>query len=49
MTTEKMAVHAVGSEDKWLHQAGGIAALAIGVSYIVIIFLYARAGAPPVG
>jgi hypothetical protein len=44
-----MRLHAVHSDDKWLHRAGVAAALAIAVAYIVIILLYARVGAPPVG
>lgn len=49
MTTATMTVHAVHSDDKWLHRAGGVAALAIAAAYVVIILLYARVGAPPVG
>lgn len=32
-----------------MYRVGGVSALVIAVAYIVIVFLYARAGAPPTG
>lgn len=37
------------SDDRWLYQAGGISALALGIGYIAIIALYIPIGAPPSG
>ena len=45
-TTTASAAHA---DESWLFRVGGLAALAIGIAYIVIIALYAFVGAPPVG
>ena len=36
-------------DDKWSFRIGGLAALAIGVAYLVIIVLYASVGVPPQG
>jgi hypothetical protein len=47
MSSEKMVGHAVDPEGRWLYRAGGISALVLGVAYIIIIPLYAEAGAPP--
>ena len=44
-----MKINTVDPDGKWTYRMGGIASLAIGVAYIVIIGLYASAGAPPVG
>jgi hypothetical protein len=44
-----MRLHALHSDERWLHRAGGGAALAIAAAYVVIIALYGRVGAPPVG
>jgi len=35
-------------QKRW-YRVGGVAALGLGVGYIIIIFLYARVGAPPTG
>src|SRR5262249_46486552 len=40
---------AVDPEGKWLYRVGGISALVLGVTYIVIFPLYAHVGAPPSG
>lgn len=39
----------INSDEGWLLRIGGIAALAIGVAYVVIIALYASVGVPPQG
>lgn len=49
MSTQKMQVHAVDPEGKWLYRVGGICALVLGVAYLIIIPLYASVGAPPTG
>src|SRR5208337_4243049 len=50
MKTEEMAIDAAGGlEQKHWFRAGGIAAIVLGIVYIVIIPLYARVGAPPSG
>jgi hypothetical protein len=47
MSNEKMRVHAVDPEGKWLYRVGGICALVLGIAYIITIALYAHVGAPP--
>jgi hypothetical protein len=42
-------VNAVDLNEKWLYRVGGISALVIAVTYILITLLYARVGAPPTG
>lgn len=49
MSTAKATVRAADSEQKWVYRVGGLSALAIGIAYIIIILLYARVGAPPIG
>lgn len=49
MNTAHISMNALVEDDPSLRRAGGLAAIAIGVAYIVVIALYARAGAPPVG
>lgn len=49
MSEQKQMAIAVDPDRKWLYRAGGIAALAIGVAYIIIIGLYASVGVPPSG
>src|ERR1017187_2831974 len=39
----------IGVDQKQWCRVGGIAALVLGVAYIIIIPLYARVGAPPTG
>lgn len=39
----------IGVDRKQWYWVGGIAALGLGVAYIIIILLYARVGAPPTG
>jgi hypothetical protein len=45
----KLAAGDVDRDERWLFRVGGIASLAIGATYIVIIALYASAGVPPEG
>jgi hypothetical protein len=45
-TTTATAVH---PNETWWFRVGGLAALAIGIAYIVIIALYASVGVPPAG
>lgn len=49
MSTQNMTVETVDPDGKWIYRIGGMASLAIGVVYIVIIALYASVGVPPVG
>ena len=49
MSAEKMMVHAVGPDGKWLYRVGGISALLLGIAYIITIPVYVQAGAPPSG
>lgn len=49
MSAQKLQVHAVDPEGKWLYRVGGICALVLGVAYLIIIPLYASVGAPPTG
>lgn len=49
MSAEKMMVHAVDPDGKWLYRVGGISALLLGIAYIITIPLYVQAGAPPLG
>jgi len=44
-----MAPRIVSSDDRWLYKAGGIAALALGVTFIVTILLYVYVGKLPSG
>jgi hypothetical protein len=39
----------VNPDGKWLYRVGGISALTVGVTYIVILPLFAHVGAPPTG
>jgi hypothetical protein len=47
MSGEKIVVHTVDPERRWLYRVGGISALVLGLAYIITIPLYAEAGAPP--
>ena len=49
MSAQKMMVHAVDPDGKWLYRVGGISALVLGIAYIITIVLYAQVGAPPSG
>lgn len=49
MSAQKMMVHAVDPDGKWLYRVGGISALVLGLAYIITIPLYAHVGAPPSG
>jgi hypothetical protein len=49
MGVEKTTVDSVDVEQKQWYRVGGIAALVLGVAYIIIVLLYARVGAPPTG
>src|SRR5215831_19914846 len=49
MSEQKMMVHAVDPDGKWLYRVGGICALVLGIAYIITIPLYAHLGAPPSG
>lgn len=49
MNTEKMMVDVVDPNTKWLFRAGGISAIVLGISYIIITALYALGGALPSG
>lgn len=46
---EKSTENAVGQDIRRLHQAGGMSALALGISYILITMLYVLGGALPDG
>jgi hypothetical protein len=49
MGIEKTTVDSVDVDQKQWYRVGGIAALVLGVAYIIIVPLYARVGAPPTG
>lgn len=49
MNTRQRRGDAAQPNESWLHRAGGLSALAIGLLYLVIIGLYASVGVPPVG
>lgn len=44
-----MHANAIDADGKWLYRVGGIAAVILGVAYLVIIGLYVPMGAPPSG
>ena len=47
MSAQKMMVHAVDPDGKWLYRVGGISALVSGIAYIITIPLYVHVGVPP--
>ena len=47
MSVEKTTVDAVGVDQKRWYRVGGVAALLLGIGYIIIFPLYAHVGAPP--
>ena len=47
MSAQNMMTETVNPDGKWIYRVGGIASLAIGVIYIVIIALYASVGVQP--
>jgi len=49
MGVGKTTVDSVDVDQQRWYRVGGIAAFVLGFSYIIIIFLYARVGAPPTG
>src|SRR3989475_2876537 len=49
MGVEKTTVDSGDVDQKQWYRVGGIAALVLGVAYIIIVFLYARVGSPPTG
>jgi len=50
MKIEEMAVDATGGPDqRYWYRVGSIAAIVLGIGYIIIFPLYARTGAPPSG
>jgi hypothetical protein len=49
MRVEKTTVDAVGVDQKQCYRVGGIAALVLGIGYVIIFPLYAHVGAPPNG
>jgi hypothetical protein len=49
MSVEKAAVDAAGADQKQCYRVGGIAALVIGIGYVIIFPLYAHVGVPPNG
>ena len=49
MDSLKTTAIAVDPDEGWVFRVGGLAALAIGIAYIVIIALYASVGVPPEG
>jgi hypothetical protein len=49
MRVEKTTVDAVGMDQKQWYRLGGVAALVLGIGYIIIFPLYAHVGAPPNG
>jgi hypothetical protein len=49
MMVEKPPVALVDVDQKQWYRVGGIAALVLGISYIIIVLLYAHVGPPPIG
>jgi hypothetical protein len=49
MRVEKTTVDSVDVDQKQWYRVGGIAALVLGIGYIIIFPLYAHVGAPPSG
>jgi hypothetical protein len=49
MDTLNMAASGVASDERLMYRVGGIASIAIGVAYVIIVGLYASVGVPPVG
>jgi hypothetical protein len=49
MSAQKLMVHAVDPDGRWLYRVGGICALLLGIGYIITIPLYAYVGPPPSG
>lgn len=49
MRVDKTTVDSFDVDQKQWYRVGGIAALVLGVAYIIIVFLYAHVGAPPTG
>src|SRR5215469_6949229 len=49
MSVQKMMVHMVDPDGRWLYRVGGICALVLGIAYIITIPLYAHVGVPPSG
>jgi hypothetical protein len=49
MNSAMTTASAAHPDESWLFRVGSLAALAIGIAYIVIIGLYASVGAQPAG
>jgi hypothetical protein len=49
MTATKVTAHVADADERVSYRTGGIAAIVLGVTYIVIFPLYAHVGAPPRG
>jgi hypothetical protein len=49
MRIERTTVDAIGVDQKQWYRMGGVAALVLGIGYIIIFPLYAHVGAPPNG
>jgi hypothetical protein len=49
MSIEKTTVDAVSADQKQWYRVGGVAALLLGIGYVIIFPLYAHVGAPPNG
>jgi hypothetical protein len=49
MSVDSLMVNTVDPNGNWLYRVGGLSAIALGISYIVIMVLYIPLGAPPHG
>ena len=49
MSADRMAAASAEADDRTLYRVGGLAALGIGIGYVVIIPIYLAVGAPPTG
>jgi hypothetical protein len=49
MSTHNAMINTVDPDWKWLYRVGGIAAIVLGIGYVIIIALYIPAGGPPAG
>jgi hypothetical protein len=49
MSVARMTANVGDPTERWSYQVGGIAALVLGIAYVLTFVLFARVGAPPTG
>ena len=47
MSAARMSTRTTDPDEQWMYRACGVAAVALGIAYLVTMVLYARVGAPP--